>query len=75
MLSYTKTFAQMTTKELHDGIGRDVLVKEMNGNILIGTLKEFTCHSDAHSLISVTVNTNGEIILWDSSQWMNAVFV
>lgn len=69
-----KPLRSMSVSEVVDGIGRQIITKELGGTILIATLKEVNCKSDGSCITSIKVDENGETIVWPT-QWMQAVFV
>ena len=70
----TKMFSDMTLREMVDGIGQDIMTQEVNGNILVGTLKTVNCAKDWTTVKSLTVTANGTEVVWEPEQWINAVF-
>jgi len=71
----TKEFADMTVREMVDGIGREIMTQEVNGDILIGTLKTVNCAEDWTTVKSLNVTANGTEVVWEPAQWIHAVFV
>ena len=69
------TFENMDIREMVDGIGRDVITWDNDGEILIGKLHYIRADKSNYNLADgITVKIGKELIHWNDDLWKNAIF-
>lgn len=75
MAQQVRTFENMDIREMVDGIGRDVITWDNNGEILIGKLHCIWANNSNYNLAAgITVKIGKELIHWNDDLWKNAIF-
>lgn len=75
MAQQVRTFEDMSVREMVDGVGKDVITWNNDGEVLIGKLHYIRADKNDYNLAAgITVKIGKDLIHWNDELWKNAVF-